>query len=789
MKKIEKTKNIEEITISEIVEYYKPKIGTKINDIILNSFDEASRREINKEVEEQLEERGIKRFTKEYAQARNDILYEELVNQIKQIEKIPEFNGTQYKRLILSLIYVNRPEKMIKNDVKHLRELILSGAPYAAIKTTKAENLYSYEIITTAEEPTELLSIKDDIKKGVIKKSLEEILGINDIYAVVNNNYPQAMVCYILSKKLVELLLDEKKISKEKCKEMIGNNDITEDLNNNKPHDIMNFILSKIPSQYKEDYRKAVAEYLSENLQILDISTLLLNSAARTMLGMKLVKGEKIEGIELKEYLDEANSEKTMQGSIQFLKQIESFIGKEGGYKIENDDGVEIIVVNKDIIKQFLERCTDNDYITDDDIENIHSQVLEGILPEDLDARRIANINVQDLINLSNSYEAKEDDEEKTKMLCCAVELAEYLKDEGLTTNKKLLNLYFDGEINLDFIKNIDMPEITAEEYNQKFKLIYDRILYSFSEEEKKKEEQKLSKLAKLYKHLESKGKIDIDDLITNLISAYGEDYGVEVMYDLYNLKMVSIEKAVEWIGDDILLKLCEEDKLPPTKVRQLFENGKISIDSIANIVNTLSDTSQKLILIGSIFSDDKENWNELVQRCIKIEKGAKEQIENGIERKGKKRPVYTKYVIEAFERMRKISSIDDEYYFERSVLDGHIIIYLPKFQKVIIEKMFDRKGNTAQDAATYRLSKEYFEKNRYRIIEDGKVHRKVLFEDYKRDDVSREDIDRKIHNRETWGRGIDEWFGIESESRWKEDELKDAEEKGKTTKELRKNR
>ena len=37
--------------------------------------------------------------------------------------------------------------------------------------------------------------------------------------------------------------------------------------------------------------------------------------------------------------------------------------------------------------------------------------------------------------------------------------------------------------------------------------MIYDRILYFISEEEKQKEDQKLSRLAQLYKHLETEGK------------------------------------------------------------------------------------------------------------------------------------------------------------------------------------------------------------------------------------------------------------------------------------------
>lgn len=762
---MKKIKRIEDYTVLEIIEKYKEIMGTRINDIILNSFSKEFRREINKVVERKLKEKGVEIFSKEYAEKKNVLLYEILERQIKDIPNLNEDN--EFKRRILSVIYVNRPSNMKEKDVRDIKTLVLGREPYRAIKINRDENIFSYEIIT-ADEPKTLNFFISERKKSVIKKSLGEILGMDDLCAVLDSKYPKVLLELVLSKRLVEFLLDEKKFSKEEYDELINKNGT-----------------KGVGPEYEEEYRRFVMKYLEENLQLLDIPKLMLNSAARTIIGIKLEKGQKIEGIKLKKYHDEKGEGAVIPGSIMLLqdiyKELEKIIGEKVGYRIINDKGEELILVSKAIIKEFLERCTEDDYLTDDDIKRVHDEILEGIIPEDIKKRQIADLNMQDLIDASKSYDRKEDDETKSKLLVVANELSKYLKEQGLTTNKKLLNLYFGGEINLDFIKNIDMPEITPEEYNQKFKIIYDRILYAYSDEEKEVEKQILSRLAELYKYLETEGRTDIDDLIDKLITAYGEDNGVEVMYDLYNLKMVSIENAVGWIGDNILLKLCEEDRLPPAKVRQLFENGSISIDSIANIVNTLSDTSQKFMLIGSIFSDDKKNWNELVSRCIRIEKGAKEQTEKGIERKNREKPLYTKHVLEAFKRMRKISSIDDEFYYEKNIVDGHVVAHMPTFQYVVIEKPLDRKGNTAYGVATYRISKKYFEENKHRIIENGKIHRKVLYEDYKRQDIAKEDVDRKIHIEETWERDIDEWFGIEPESRWNEDELKYAERKGKT--------
>jgi len=769
-----KRKKIITNTVMDIIDSYKDLLPSNFRKYIKILLTEEDVSIFTKKVDMELKKLNLGTNFKEYQEKKFEFEYQIIKRYLENNKEINTNNKMKLK--ILGHIYKDFSDKMDEESLDNLRNVILRGKEYIIFEFEADKYGKEYEIITKGG-PQRVRDIKEKRQRELFQNVIIKIINAEDIESIIDKKYInlefKTSVFDIIKKKLLfEFFINQKKISIEEFKQSAKTGNFDAD--------------------YMEEFKEEFKEYFANNLQFLDKTNLLLNAAARIIVGIKIVKGEEINGVTLKrattdKYEEQLTLEEESQltGSLNLVRDIYNELGKDGYYDglygISGDDGTEIIRVSREKIGEFLQRCTKNNYITDTDIENIHNQILEGILPEDLDERRIANVNIQDLINLSKSYETKEEDEEKTKLMYCAVKLAEYLKSEDIVNNKKLLNLYFNGEIDLDIIKNIDMSEITPEEYNQKFKLIYDRIIYSISEEEKDEEQQKLSRLAELYKHLETEGKTNIDDLIANLITAYGEDYGTDVMYDLYNLKMVSIETAVGWIGDDILLKICEKDGLPPEKIRQLFENEIIEIDSIAKIVNTLlDDTSEKTMFIGIIFSDDEENWTELVKRCIKIEKGAKEQIENNVERKHKQGPIYTEHVIEAFERTRKIRSIDVEYYVETGIVDGHVIAHLPKFQKVIIEKMFDRKGNTAHDAATYRLSKKYFEKNRYRIIEEGKVHRKVLFEDYRREDISTEDIDRKIHNIKTWGKGIDEWFGIESESRWNEDELKDAEEKGK---------
>ena len=69
---------IEDYTTLQIIEKYKKTMGTGINVVILNSFPKEYREEINKVVEEQLQKRGIERFSEEYVKTKDELLYKVL---------------------------------------------------------------------------------------------------------------------------------------------------------------------------------------------------------------------------------------------------------------------------------------------------------------------------------------------------------------------------------------------------------------------------------------------------------------------------------------------------------------------------------------------------------------------------------------------------------------------------------------------------------------------------------------------------------------------------------------
>ena len=748
---------INDYTVLQLMEKYKQIIGIYYEDILLSFFSENEKKKIIEVANEGLKNIGLDKKDK-------NLRLETICTFIKRNSNIN--NDKDWKINILSNIYRRFSKSMKPKELKEIQDLLLDDNSFVILKFKDDDKnkICTFEIITR-EKIKKLSFIKNDKARELISQSFE-IADISDLKSMVGSKYSQEIYLTIAYEIAKEIFLKEKQFSAQEFKKSI--------LDKN---------LGTVMEEYKDEFKSAITDYLKDNLQYINVTDLLLNSVARVMLGIKNVKGEQINGITLK-----GNKSGDIGASIEFIRQIykELNTGKyeDISYAIFLEDGTEAIRVSKEIIKQFLERCTKNDYVTDKEIEDIHKQILDGNLIDDAQKRKIANINLQDLINVSKSYDAKTDDNDKTRILQCAIELTEYLKDNEEITDEDILNMYLEGKLNLEITRNIDMSELSEEYYNEKFKLLYEEMIYSteWSDQSKEirdlqtEEAKRLSRFSILYKHLMEDKKVDVESLIEKLINANGEDYGLDIMDDLYSLDIVTIQKCIDWIGPSILFKQCEKGKLPPTKVRELYQIGTIDLDIIASIVNTSPNITQKFMLIGSIFpeesEEDKNNRSYLIGECLTIDSEivSKGETEERSEEKGKKNK-YQKHITDPFDRMRLISALDKDYYFEMT-LDGHMIAYLPNFQEVIIEKILDKSGNPSYGAATYILDEEYYNKNKSRIIKNNKVCRQEIIKD-----IGLKEVSKIIHLVDSWGKDIKTHFGIEEGSRWSEEDLMKIEE------------
>lgn len=702
---------------------------------------------------------------KEYNKAIANLIYKEIDYQFSLNRELNNDNNN--KLAILSEIYKRFSKTMLPKEVEKLKALILGENSYAIYKfnSEKYKGIKDFELITR-EKSQKVKSIHNEKSRTLIENAFRTFVSVDEIQSIMNPTYSKEMYTAIMQKLLIKFFLDQKRMDVRKFNDTLAQDSFGEILSENE--------------EIEDEFKDLVIEFFSEHFNYIDKQSLLLNSASRIMLGMRMIKGEKIEGLELKGN-DEESQETNQEESISFLKAIYEELKRDKEedfeYKIFiNDCDEAIISVNKKIIQDFLSRCTKTDYITDDEIKKIHQEILEGTLTDDLEKRKIANVNIQDLLITSKSYDSKgyNEKENKSRILSCCLELASYLKSIGEITSKGLLDLYLQGKLNFEIISSINMSEIPEEYWNSELKQIYGEMVFLKEDIEKS---DKLNRYSALYRNLSEIGQIniDIDKLTGDIIDFFGADFAPEVLEDLYELKLVTLEKAVEWVGTDILARQYERGKLKPAKAREFYENGIIDLDGMAYMIKKLSDNGQKFMVIGSIFPEENEEERDirdlLIDECLEIDAEINSEKGNKRKKGEEKEKDYYKHITDPFSRISLIKSLDKDYSFEMTI-DGHAIVQLPNLRKVIIEKMLDKNRQPSYGSATYILDEDYYNLNNTRIKIDGKICRQEIIKD-----INSKSVTRIIHATDSWGKSIKEYFGIEENSKYSEEDINNINE------------
>lgn len=760
-------KKLENYTVIEILEMYREVIGKDIEDIIYSTFYQEARE--NNAIKQRIDEQTRKTASLGKID-RADMAYKLIKYELSRNEQIN--NQKNAKLIILFEIYRRFSSKMVAKEEKKLKELILGDDDFSVYQylhdSTKLDNIkenepslvYKYEIITR-DKKEKITSIHNETSRDVITRSINDILDINDISVALKKEYSGSVYENIRHNIMVKLLIEEKRMSPR-------------EFNKNLKQD--NFMQLLENPDIRKRYEELLKEFLMNNLQFVDKTALLLNSAARVILGIRTAVGEEIDGVTLKDN-SVASSEAIMQASIGFLNDISREISKQPDgesreYTIYSTDRYEpIIVTSKEYIESILSRCTKNSYLSEEEIKIIHEQIEDGILIDDFEKRKIAKIGLEDLINTCKSYETKEDNEDKKRLLQCGVEIVDYLKEIESITDKQLLELYLNGELSFELISNIEMNEISSDDYFTKFKELYFTMTFFSNTENEAEEFEKLSKFSKLYKHLKDKEKVSIDEeqIIEELISSYDIKYAPEILSDLYGLEVITLEKGLEWVGADIFIEEYKKGRLKPQEVRQFYEKDKNFME-LARIINKLSDNGEKFMVIGSIFPEETEEDREirdlLFDECLKLENNnEKSKSKNSRNIGNGRQNDYYKHITDPFARISLIKALDKDYSFEMTD-DGHAIVKLPNFGKIIIEKMLDKNRDPSYGAATYILDDEYYEYNRFRIKKDGKINRQEIIKD-----IDTKDVTRIIHSVKTWGTDIKDYFLQTKKIKWTEEQ------------------
>lgn len=750
--KLKDIKNIDDVTVVELLEILKRELKLSFEDLIqILPYSLRATPKDKIQIETDFKEKGLF-LTKEKRQS--------LLLEIT-IKKLNKNNDNITKKELLLTLYhnMNNGKYSLSSGLSEIKRLVLDGNDGAVCLKKTKKGQYEYEIVTK-EKQKSIDEIKSNNLKRLSKFFIKTMLHKEDLPGISKN---EEIGEAIVNKVLLDFDRERKVIEKPI-------EDIEENLYEKIDERLQEIASELEKTEYlKDEFDRYFKNFILNNMQYIDTNKLLFNGATRIILGIKAKKGEKLKYVRLTETKVEDEStnneveteeESTLKTSIYFLRNLYNELSRNTKaknmiYSLYGEDKETIINVDLEYIKNFLSRCTEDNYLTDANIQEIHEKIKAGELPESLEERRIANIDIDDLLNLSKSFELQEDKEGKEKLKECSVDLINYLKNEKLLSDEGIIELYIEGKFNKDILENIELPDVSDKYYINTYKRLYGETLNDRNLEKIKK----FSRFANYCDNASKNGKLDKYDMFLDFMEEYGEDN----ILDLYKLEAISLEECVDYVGTDILDKMFESTNrtIQPIELRKLYYDGVLDFNKMSSLINKIPTEEEKYITIITIFPDEEDSKirKDLIDNTIVVDSSVQDKgkrkrknidIDNDDKDKGKD---YKKHITDSTYRFQLIKNLDEKYYAEMTK-DGHIVLTLPKFKKVIIEKILDKNRQEGYGAATYILDEDYYRENEEEINQEGKIDRTKLVEANQNNEA------KKIrHTIRTWGKDVKTYF------------------------------
>lgn len=758
-------KSIDNLTLIQIINRYKDIIGDDLESFIYSKiFDD----KIIQSIEESIQNRVILNTDEERQRIAYQLLMEILKNPQNSLN-----TDNSIKRQFIAEIMKTYPDRIKTGTKKEMKDLILDGKPIAIYEFPSQKYRGIREtLIFTKEEPKSIDSIYDEKKRKLFKEIMDTIT-IEDISSIIKPEYKDAVLGAIMKKITMQYFVDKKGM---------------------KPQDFKEMYLDKVAEDketiVKLDDKDAgicitelLQEYVSENFYLMDREAILLNAAARLMLGVRVCEGEQVGDLILRNN-DESKKQILIECSIleirKILKELKTGKYTNAKYKVVDNDGETIIEADEKNIEEFLARCTDTRYLSDLYIDKLHANLAVGTFPENLEELKIAGVGLEDVTHIIESYEEAEDKDEKEKLLTSANALASYLLRNTELKEEDFIDLYVNGNANLELIEQMKLGEMPKEYFDTRFMELFSEDVYF----DTKESNTKLKRYANLYSVLREQEQIDTttDDLVVKLSGMFGEEFIPNIMGELYKTGIADIEEAMQWLGGEFIATQYKQEVLQPVEIREMYNKGKIDLQELAGMISLLEDNTEKFMVISSLFPEAEsiEIRQELFKRCLELGDSLKEDDKGTKRKKGKKSDnKYDQYITDPEERFKAAQLLDKEYSLKMTS-DGHAIMHLPNLQTVWIEKMLDKDGNPYYGAASYFVNEEYFEKNKDTILVEDKVKRRKLSQN-----SESKSIEKLIHSPTGWVKGVKRILKINEETRTPE-ELQEIDNAMKSVKESR---
>lgn len=535
------------------------------------------------------------------------------------------------------------------------------------------------------------------------------------------------------------------------------------------------------------EIRTSMIKAIEQNYRYIDFNRLLMLSWIRLISALE----EDVENslrssvIEDNGQIREEGKEGTVNGIRQIIESIKGVLDKGVGVKIEDST-----YTVKDI-ETSLKKFKDGRYIRGEEIAAAKERMLIGetsLMGEDDDILSVMVINdgeFETLIKNSEeniffliSKEVIEEDEIKPALYIrgeCSQELFSLIDKKGRLRHEDMLELFEVGIISQDMLLSIEDQERRQRliaDTKGKVRELYLSVLDE-SNTNPKETMEKFSRYATLYKRLNIDGKSEeeIAEASFTLISSFEENLTDNVLQGLYQFGIISLEAAADWGAN--LTEMLSENSIKPTDMKGLVAKRVISIDAIKDVLKRGElSYEEKLDLIYSTFDGETEEEISAREELMDFLGIGESYKAEGVGEVQSTRGQGTgtrgrEFITDPHARWKLISLLDKDYSKkflprDKEIIDGHRVFLLPNSEKILIERMHEKRGGkrvSAYGSATYIMDTDKFFENMDIIIENGAINRTFLRE------MSESEEATKIIHSKHWGSAIKRYFEITSEN------------------------
>ena len=363
----------------------------------------------------------------------------------------------------------------------------------------------------------------------------------------------------------------------------------------------------------------------------------------------------------------------------------------------------------------------------------------------------------------------------------CSERLFIFMCQKNILSAEQIIDLFENGIISAEYILKIKDTQL-FEEINNYGKQQIKELYIGMSDKKDDNENTSLelfNKYATLYKALNLTGKSEEElfDEAFKLISSF-DDIDSDMLQELYQFGIIPLEAAADWGVN--LIDMLSSNSLKPTDLKKLYGKEIISIENIRNVIlNGGLLYEEKLDLIYSTFDGDSKEESAIREELVELlETGESYRASiNGKRGSISKEQSFKsrEYITDPHARWKLISLLDKDYSKKflptgKEIMDGHRVFLLPNQDKIVIEKMHEKRYGrkvSAYGSATYIMDTEEFFKSMELIIVDGAINRTALRKLFEGEKA------KKIIHTKNWGENVKEYFNINAENeRYTEEDI-----------------